>query len=216
MPMTFPGIPYLGSFTWANRPTSAPVGAVMRASDVGSASGTHWVWDGTYWRPLGGRAVVARLAANGTRTSVNGAGDATLSDVASVTFPASLLLIPKSRILITAFGTRTPATANINQTRVSLVANAYSVGLVSGSLWGTNAAGEMNSRTFVTSVSGTTPTTVQLGTPATGAPGAGSNTSTTADAGSGSATASIGMAWSAAVAVAETVTIHDLVVELSA
>ena len=46
---------------WANRPAAASVpGQTVRFTDVGSsAAGSHWVSDGTNWRPVGGRVLLA-------------------------------------------------------------------------------------------------------------------------------------------------------------
>lgn len=51
------------SFTWAGRPTSAAVGAIIRITDVGStAAGTEWVWDGTRWNPNGRQRIFSSVA----------------------------------------------------------------------------------------------------------------------------------------------------------
>lgn len=65
------------SGTWAARPTSAPVLSRYFATDIGP-NGTLFAWDGTYWRPANGFAVVygqygtiaapiATLTGNGTQ-----------------------------------------------------------------------------------------------------------------------------------------------------
>lgn len=64
MPIRTQSIPYLGAFAWANRPTSAPVGATARFTDLGLGSaGRMMVWNGTYWAPFGGRMVFAAAGA---------------------------------------------------------------------------------------------------------------------------------------------------------
>lgn len=64
---------YLGSFTWATRPTAsaALAGAVFYASDYPS----YWFCDGTIWRPYGNARLQCRTIAdaitNGTLTVIN-------------------------------------------------------------------------------------------------------------------------------------------------
>lgn len=65
-----------GAGTWATRPTAAPVASRYFATDIGP-NGTLFSWDGTYWRPANGQALVygafgtistplATLTGNGT------------------------------------------------------------------------------------------------------------------------------------------------------
>lgn len=42
------------SYTWATRPTGISVGQIIHVTDVGSAAGSYWMFDGTYWVPLNG------------------------------------------------------------------------------------------------------------------------------------------------------------------
>jgi len=45
------GTNFLGTYTWANRPTTAGVGDTILVSDVGTAPGSYMNWTGTVWRP---------------------------------------------------------------------------------------------------------------------------------------------------------------------
>lgn len=66
-----------GAGTWAARPTAAPVASRYFATDIGP-NGTLFSWDGAYWRPANGFAVlygqygtvaspIATLTGNGTQ-----------------------------------------------------------------------------------------------------------------------------------------------------
>lgn len=46
-----------GAGTWAARPTAAPVASRYFATDIGP-NGTLFSWDGAYWRPANGQALV--------------------------------------------------------------------------------------------------------------------------------------------------------------
>lgn len=48
------------STTWANKPASYPVGQSIFISNAGT-KGSHWFFDGTRWKPMGGRTVLATL-----------------------------------------------------------------------------------------------------------------------------------------------------------
>lgn len=60
---------YLGAGLWSARPSSGlTVGQTYRATDIGRAPGTLFIWDGTRWRSLAGRYV---LGESGTSIFVN-------------------------------------------------------------------------------------------------------------------------------------------------
>lgn len=51
----YPSAQSLGSFTWATKPSAiGNAGAVIRISDAGTLGVSHWISNGTYWRPLNG------------------------------------------------------------------------------------------------------------------------------------------------------------------
>lgn len=109
MPMNIPGIPYVGSFTWSSRPTSAQSGAIARITDIGPASGTYVSWDGTYWRVIAPTDIVFDLS------SQDAASLSTAEQIIKqANIPAGLLRVGRSfnvRWLIGKSGTVDAATA---------------------------------------------------------------------------------------------------------
>lgn len=90
MPMTLPGITYLGAFTWANRPSATDnPGATFFAMNLGVA-GALMRSDGTAWRPLNGRLLMLLQAA--AITTVANTTEQVFG-AAQVVFPAGLLLV---------------------------------------------------------------------------------------------------------------------------
>ncbi len=62
--LTGDGGSYLGAGTWASRPSSGlTTGDTYRATDIGRAPGTVFVWNGTRFKSLAGRYVLASGAA---------------------------------------------------------------------------------------------------------------------------------------------------------
>lgn len=57
MPLYNPAIPV---FTWATKPASPSTGFTAFLSNVGT-KGSHWFYDGTRWKPMGGAIVLATL-----------------------------------------------------------------------------------------------------------------------------------------------------------
>lgn len=105
MPMTLPAPVYLGAFTWANRPTSAPVGAMALLTAVGSVDRAYFVWDGSNWLPNEGILLIKQGA--GTRASpvatVAGSGSATAAFLAvpsEIILPAGLMIAARSQLWI--------------------------------------------------------------------------------------------------------------------
>jgi len=104
---------YVG--TWANRPlpTAVGVGSQMITTDIGSFR-IWWYSDGTYWRPLNGRAgistqygtVAAPLA---TLTATGAIQTAALPIIPSI--PPNML-IPGARVCTDVRGLKTGATAS--------------------------------------------------------------------------------------------------------
>jgi hypothetical protein len=52
----------LPTYTWAGKPASYATGQPVFMSDVGP-KGSHWYYDGTLWKPLGGECLLASLDA---------------------------------------------------------------------------------------------------------------------------------------------------------
>jgi hypothetical protein len=52
----------LPTYTWAGKPASNAAGQPVFISDVGP-KGSHWYYDGTLWKPLGGECLLASLDA---------------------------------------------------------------------------------------------------------------------------------------------------------
>lgn len=48
------------STTWAGKPVSYPVGQPVFITNAGT-KGSHWYWDGTRWKPVGGAAMLASM-----------------------------------------------------------------------------------------------------------------------------------------------------------
>lgn len=57
MPLYFPTV---AATTWANKPSSYPTGQPLFISNAGT-KGSHWFYDGTRWKPVGGSIVLATL-----------------------------------------------------------------------------------------------------------------------------------------------------------
>ena len=98
--------------TWAARGSGSYVGQVKRISDIGPASGTFFVWDGTYWRLLAGRlCILQRWGTVATPLDTKtGATDHVFTLPATPTIPAGLIT-PYSQVFIRAFCKRTNANA---------------------------------------------------------------------------------------------------------
>lgn len=60
MPVQFGSSGGILSTTWANKPASYPVGSPVFITNAG-ADGSHWYYDGTRYKPLNGRALLASL-----------------------------------------------------------------------------------------------------------------------------------------------------------
>ena len=62
--LTGEGGAYVGAGTWASRPSSGlSTGDTYRATDIGRAPGTMFIWNGTRWKSLVGRYLLASGAA---------------------------------------------------------------------------------------------------------------------------------------------------------
>lgn len=57
--------------TWAARGSGSTVGQVKRITDLGNNPLAEAVWDGTRWRPRGGRQLIYQLTAAITNTQIN-------------------------------------------------------------------------------------------------------------------------------------------------
>jgi hypothetical protein len=77
---------FVGSFTWASRPTTGTVGSTALFTDIGIAPGALMTWTGTRWRPV---SSVTLLNQNTFITKTD--ADANWQVVASVTLPADLI-----------------------------------------------------------------------------------------------------------------------------
>ena len=107
---------------WAARPAAATVpGQVIRITDVGTAAhGSHWVSDGTNWRPVNGRVVLASLAGSTAAPvcSVTGSTGASFAiPGGNIKVPAGLLL-PGAQLEVRPVFRRVGAnaTGNVNVT----------------------------------------------------------------------------------------------------
>lgn len=73
--------------TWAARGTGSYVGEQKRITDLGNQVLVYARWDGTYWRPEGGRQLIYNLTAPVTAT----AGASSAATIPSVVIPAGLM-----------------------------------------------------------------------------------------------------------------------------
>ena len=109
--MYFGGVSHL----WAARPAAAGnSGQVIRVSDVGTGlGGSHWVSDGTYWRPVGGSVVIAAQSGSLATpvSSFTGVTSSQFTPVKQPVIPAGMLIPTQSSIEIEASFRRTGATA---------------------------------------------------------------------------------------------------------
>lgn len=103
---------YVYAGTWANKPSATlyPTGTRIYISDIGMG-GSDWVSDGTRWKPLNGRVVLARGA---TQSSVTGTTAETA--LATVTVPAGAMGL-NGQLAITALFSYT-SSANAKTPRV--------------------------------------------------------------------------------------------------
>lgn len=76
----------VSSYTWATKPATYPVGQPVFISNFGP-KGSHWYYDGTLWKPLGGRVTMAALDADSA--SINNSETITLQAL----FPAGGLQV---------------------------------------------------------------------------------------------------------------------------
>lgn len=111
------GVIYFGGnpYTWATRPAAAGnTGQVIRVSDVGTGlGGSHWVSDGTYWRPVGGSVVIGAQSGSIATpvSSFTGVTSSQFTPTKQPVFPAGMLIPGQSSIEVEAIFRRTGATA---------------------------------------------------------------------------------------------------------
>ena len=102
-------------YTWATRPSAvANPGVTIRISDVGpSIAGSHWVSDGTYWRPVNGQIVLQKQSGSIATplAAVTGVTTSMLVPSRSIIIPAGMLIPGDSQIKIEAGFRRTGANA---------------------------------------------------------------------------------------------------------
>jgi hypothetical protein len=104
------------SVAWASRGSGDFTGQIKRITDVGNTPGTLFTWDGTYWRPTGGRlCLVQRWGTNAAPLAgpLTGAATHAFTLPAAAAIPAGLIT-PHSQIYIRAYARRSGATATAN------------------------------------------------------------------------------------------------------
>lgn len=103
------------AFIWADRPSaSSNAGRVIRITDVGvSVGGSHWISDGTYWRPVNGYIVLQQQAGSIATplAAVTGVTTSMLVPSKSLVIPAGMLIPGSAELDIKGFFRRTGATA---------------------------------------------------------------------------------------------------------
>ncbi len=72
------------AYTWANRPASASVGSIIRATDLNNAL---MMWNGTGWAPVGGGVVLACSGATGMTVT----GTTSKTTLATVVVPGGMM-----------------------------------------------------------------------------------------------------------------------------
>lgn len=77
---------FIGTSTWAARPTSANTGDIILISDVGTAPGACMRWTGTVWRPIA-PVVFYNQFNEVTKTDAN----TSFQTIATFTIPAGLM-----------------------------------------------------------------------------------------------------------------------------
>jgi len=77
---------FIGTSTWAARPSSASVGDIILISDVGAAPGSHMTWTGSVWRPIA-PVIFYNQFTEVTKTDAN----TNFQTIASFVMPAGLM-----------------------------------------------------------------------------------------------------------------------------
>lgn len=85
---------FIGTTTWANRPSSASLGDMLLASDVGPAPGSLMMWNGTRWSSK----FPQFLAGSGEQGAIH-TGTLAKTALASFVVPANLLG-PKGQLIV--------------------------------------------------------------------------------------------------------------------
>lgn len=95
---------YVGEFTWANRPTSAPVGSVALLTAVGSVASAYFLWDGANWLPDCGVLLIKQgagaLASPIGTIAGNGATPAFMAVPGEIILPAGLMIAGRSQLWV--------------------------------------------------------------------------------------------------------------------
>jgi hypothetical protein len=125
--------PVVGSGTFANRPSGVPACAQYFATDLGT--GVMIAWNGTNWKPVGGRATIANIYANASVPA-----DTSEHDLADFAVPAGLVS-NKGRLVITAYWlTNSNANAKFGRTRFGTASTGVTNAIVGSVSWGTAVA----------------------------------------------------------------------------
>lgn len=77
---------FIGTTTWAGRPTSAAVGDMLLVSDIGPAPGSLFLWNGTRWVTTSEQVLAHTAVASPAHT-----GTTSKTAILSVTVPGNLL-----------------------------------------------------------------------------------------------------------------------------
>jgi hypothetical protein len=126
------------AYTWSTRPAAAGrAGQVIRVSDIGATgAGSHWISDGTNWRPVNGSVVICNLVGSlatplESKTGATSGSFTTL--VAASKIPAEVLVPGSSSIAVQTLWNRVGATAtaiaavNIGTAGTSSDSNVYAL-----------------------------------------------------------------------------------------
>ncbi len=136
------GDPPIYAGPWAGRPGSADSGAVITVTDIGGRSAFYF--DGSHWRPLGGRVTLAALAGSLTHPVAQGtsAGNAALllgMPGGAVKVPAGLLVPRQSVLRVSAFWSKLGSSGPINCVTCFGRTNSFSDSQVTGTFIGPGA-----------------------------------------------------------------------------
>lgn len=140
----YPASQSAGPYTWATKPpASASSGVVIKVTDVGTtgSSGSFWISDGVYWRPINGSVILA--AQKGSITTPI----STLSGVTSGIFTVDPIIVPagslvpgRSQLELSFKVRRTGATATailstyLGTAKTASDANMYAISMAATTL----------------------------------------------------------------------------------
>lgn len=142
MQISAAGDPPVYAGPWASRPTTAATGATMTATDIGGRSEFHF--DGSHWRPIGGRLTLATLAGSVTNpvAQSTSAGNAALLlglPGGAIKVPAGLLVPRQSVLRVSAFWSKLGGGGPINCVTCFGTTNSFSDSQITGTFIGPGA-----------------------------------------------------------------------------